>query len=159
MTKTFKHLVKSGRIGTLKIKNRMIVSAMGVNLAEADGSCGERIIAYHERQARGGVGLIVLGVTGVAWPHGANQPRQIAISEDRHIPGLAALAEAVHKHGAKVAAQIHHGGLVAAQDAKEGRPIWVPSYPAKGHSDLGESLLMEEKWPSTTLMHHLPSCM
>ncbi len=122
----------------------MIVSAMGVNLAEADGSCGERIIAYHERQARGGVGLIVLGVTGVAWPHGANQPRQIAISQDHHISGLRELAEAVHKHGAKVAAQIHHGGLVAVQDAKEGRPIWVPSYPAKGKSDLGESMLMEE---------------
>ena len=122
----------------------MIVSAMGVNLAEADGSCGERIIAYHERQARGGVGLIVLGVMGVAWPHGANQPRQIAISQDLHIPGLQALAEAVHKHGAKVAAQIHHGGLVAAQDAKEGRPIWVPSYPGKSRSDLGESMLMEE---------------
>ena len=104
MTKKFDHLTKPGRIGGLQIKNRMIVSAMGVNLAEADGSCGERIIAYHERQARGGVGLIVLGVTGVAWPHGANQPRQIAISQDHHIPGLQAMAEAVHKHGAKVAA-------------------------------------------------------
>jgi 2,4-dienoyl-CoA reductase-like NADH-dependent reductase (Old Yellow Enzyme family)/thioredoxin reductase len=144
MTRKFEHLTKPGRIGSLQIKNRMIVSAMGVNLAEADGSCGERIIAYHERQARGGVGLIVLGVTGVAWPHGANQPRQIAISQDHHIPGLQALAAAVHKHGAKVAAQIHHGGLVAAQDAKEGRPIWVPSYPAKSRSDLGESMLMEE---------------
>ncbi|MBE9538397.1 MAG: FAD-dependent oxidoreductase [Proteobacteria bacterium] len=144
MTKEYRHLTKPGRIGSLHIKNRMIVSAMGVNLAESDGSCGERIIAYHERQARGGVGLIVLGVTGVAWPHGANQPRQIAISEDRHIPGLQALAEAVHKHGAKVAAQIHHGGLVAVQDMREGRPIWVPSLPVPGHSDLGGSMLMEE---------------
>ncbi len=120
------------------------MSAMGVNLAETDGSCGERLIAYHERQARGGVGLIVLGVTGVAWPHGANQPRQIAISEDRHISGLQALVQAVHQHGTKVAAQLHHGGLVAVQDAKEGRPIWVPSYPAKSRSDIGESMLMEE---------------
>jgi len=144
MTSNFKHLTKPGRIGNLTIKNRMIVSAMGVNLAEEDGSCGERIIAYHERQARGGVGLIVLGVTGIAWPAGANQPRQIAISEDRHIPGLQALAEAIHKHGAKVTAQIHHGGLVAAEDAREGRPIWVPSYPTAGNSDMGEGMLMEE---------------
>lgn len=137
-------LTSAGNIGTLKLKNRMLVSAMGVNLAEEDGTCGERIIAYHERQARGGVGLIVLGVAGVAWPHGGNQPRQIAISEDRHIPGLKALADAAHGHGAKVAVQLHHAGLVAAQDMREGRPLWVPSYPPAGRSDLGNSLLDTE---------------
>lgn len=47
-------LTQPGSIGSLTLKNRMIVSAMGVNLAEEDGTCGERIIAYHERQARGG---------------------------------------------------------------------------------------------------------
>ena len=54
------------------------------------------------------------------------------------------MADAAHQHGAKVAAQLHHGGLVAVQDSKEGRPIWVPSYPAAGHSDLGESMLESE---------------
>ena len=44
----------------------MVVTAMGVNLAEDDGVCGERIIAFHERHAKGGAGLIVLGVAGVA---------------------------------------------------------------------------------------------
>ena len=144
MPGNFSHLSQPGRIGSMRLKNRMIVTAMGVNLAESDGTCGDRIIAYHERQARGGAALIVLGVTGVAWPHGGNQPRQIAISEDRHIPGLQALTEAAHHHGAKVAAQLHHGGLVAAQDSKEGRPIWVPSYPAKSSSDLAEGMLMSE---------------
>jgi 2,4-dienoyl-CoA reductase-like NADH-dependent reductase (Old Yellow Enzyme family)/thioredoxin reductase len=85
-----------------------------------------------------------MGVTGVMWPSGGNQPRQIAISEDRFIPGLRAVADAAHQHGAKVAAQLHHGGLVAAQDMKEGRPIWVPSYPAPGQSDLGEGMLESE---------------
>jgi len=140
----FTHLLKPGSIGTLTLKNRMVVSSMGVNLAEEDGSCGDRILAYHQRQARGGAGLIMLGVTGVAWPHGGNQPRQIAISEDRHIPGLRAVADAVHQHGAKIAAQLHHGGMVAAQDAKEGRPIWMPSFPKPGRSDLAEGMLPEE---------------
>lgn len=120
------------------------MTAMGVNLAESDGSCGDRLIAYHERQARGGAALIVLGVTGVAWPSGGNLPRQTAISDDRHIPGLRALAEAAHRHGTKVAAQLHHGGLVAAQDSKEGRPIWVPSYPPQSSSDLGDGMLFSE---------------
>lgn len=144
MATQLNHLTQPGRIGSMMLKNRMVVTAMGVNLAESDGTCGERILAYHERQASGGAALIILGVTGVAWPGGGNQPRQIAISQDSHIPGLRAVADACHKHGAKVAAQLHHGGLVAAQDMKEGRPIWVPSYPAPGHSDLGNSMLPSE---------------
>jgi 2,4-dienoyl-CoA reductase-like NADH-dependent reductase (Old Yellow Enzyme family)/thioredoxin reductase len=143
MNRTFKHLPQAGNIGSLRLKNRMVVAAMGVNLAE-DGNCSQRLIDYHERQAKGGAGLIVMGVTGVMWPSGGNQPRQIAISEDRFIPGLRAVADAAHQHGAKVAAQLHHGGLVAAQDMKEGRPIWVPSYPAPGQSDLGEGMLESE---------------
>lgn len=142
--KTFPHLTRPGRIGSMELKNRMVVAAMGVNLAERDGTCGDRLIAYHERQARGGAALIVVGASGVAWPHGGVQPGQVAISEDRHIPGLRALAEAAHRHGAKIAAQLHHGGLVAAQDAREGRPIWVPSYPPSARSDLADGMLASE---------------
>ncbi len=144
MATDFNHLTQPGRIGSLALKNRMVVSAMGVNLAEPDGSCSERLIAYHERQARGGVGLIVLGVTGVMWPRGANQPGQIAISDDRYLPGLRAVADAVHRHGARVAAQLHHGGLVGVEDIRAGRPLWVPSYPAAAASDLAEGMLESE---------------
>ena len=144
MKKSFAQLTQIGRIGSMQLKNRMLVTAMGTNLAEADGSCGDQIIAYHERQAEGGAGLIVIGVAGVGWPHGGNLPRQTAISEDRHIPGLTRLADAVHKHGAKLAAQLHHGGLVAVQDMKEGRPVWVPSMPGRSSSDLGTSMLASE---------------
>ncbi|MBQ77722.1 MAG: NADH:flavin oxidoreductase [Cellvibrionales bacterium] len=140
-SKLFPHLSKPGEIGALSVKNRMVVTAMGVNLAEDDGVCGDRIIAFHERHAKGGAGLIVLGVAGVAWPHGGNQPNQVAISDDRFIPGLKAMADAVHRHGAKLATQLHHGGLVATEDMRSGRPVWVPSYPeAKKPSYLNDFL-------------------
>ena len=144
MKKQFKHLGKPGFIGKMALKNRMIVTAMGVNLAESDGSCAERIRVFHERQARGGAALIVLGVAGVAWPAGGNQPRQIAISEDRFIPGLKAIADAVHAYGTKLAVQLHHGGLVAAEDRAKGRPIWVPSYPVVKQGDLQDGFLEHE---------------
>lgn len=144
LKKNFPQLVQSGNIGSLQLKNRMIVTAMGVNLAETDGSCGEHIIAFHERQAKGGAGLIVMGVAGVAWPNGGNQPRQIAISDDRFIPGLKAMADAVHKHGAKLATQLHHGGLVATEDSRNGRPMWVPSYPERKRGDYMDGVLESE---------------
>ena len=144
MSNSFSHLTKPGQIGTLQLKNRMLVTAMGVSLAEEDGTCGDRIVDFHERHAKGGVGLIILGVAGVAWPSGGNQIGQIAISEDRHIPGLKRLADAVHKHGAKLATQLHHGGLTSPEDLKAGRPIWIPSYPAPMTSDMGNSILLSE---------------
>ncbi len=150
MANRYQHLLTPGRIGSLELKNRMVVSAMGVNLAEEDGSCGERLRAFHEAHAKGGAGLIVLGTTGVAWPHGGNQPRQAAISEDRHIPGLRALAEAVHRHGGKVATQLHFGGLVGVEDMKAGRPVWIPSYPLMKPSDLADGMLPEEAAKSPT---------
>ena len=64
MAKPLAHLASPFRLGTLQLKNRMVVMAMGVNLAEEDGSCSDRFIAFHERQARGGAGLIILGSTG-----------------------------------------------------------------------------------------------
>ncbi len=144
MFKNYNHLLQPGRIGSMQLKNRMFVTAMGVNLAEPDGHCGEQIRAFHEEQAKGGAALITLGVAGVAWPHGGNQPRQVAISDDRFIPGFKKLADAVHKHDAKVIAQLHFGGLVGVEDMKAGRPVWIPSMPVFKQSDLEAGMLKEE---------------
>jgi 2,4-dienoyl-CoA reductase-like NADH-dependent reductase (Old Yellow Enzyme family)/NADPH-dependent 2,4-dienoyl-CoA reductase/sulfur reductase-like enzyme len=140
----FAHLASPLRIGPMELKNRMGVTAMGVSLAEEDGVCGDRILAYHREQARGGVGLVTLGVTGVAFPIGGNQLRQIAISDDRFIPGLRRVADAVHEHGGKIAAQIHHGGLVSTVDMLEGRPLWCPSIPPLEVGDFMDGFLPEE---------------
>lgn len=145
MTNAYKNLLAPGRIGTLALRNRMIVTSMGVNLGEPDGTCGERILAYHEEQAKGGAALLIMGVTGVGWPLGANQPGQVAISEDRFIPGLKAVTDAVHAHGAKIAAQLHFGGLVGVEDLKAGRPVWGPSIPeATDGGDFMDGLLPGE---------------
>ena len=141
----FPHLLAPGRIGALETRNRIVVTAMGVSLSEDDGTAGERLIAYHEEQARGGAGLIVAGVTGVAWPVGCVAMQQTAISDDRFIPGLASLCERVHAHGAKIAAQLHHGGLVAAYGhARWGHPLWAPALPPRPKGNFTDYFLTEE---------------
>jgi 2,4-dienoyl-CoA reductase-like NADH-dependent reductase (Old Yellow Enzyme family)/NADPH-dependent 2,4-dienoyl-CoA reductase/sulfur reductase-like enzyme len=144
MTQLFSHLLKPLRIGPVELRNRMGVTAMGVSLAEEDGTCGERVLAYHRKQAQGGVGLVTIGVTGIAYPVGGVQIRQNAISEDRHITGLKRIADAVHAAGAKVAAQLHHGGLNSTIDLLNGRPLWCPSYPPLEQGDFMDALLPEE---------------
>ena len=140
----YRHLLSPGKIGGMTLRNRIAVTAMGASLAEPDGQCGERIIRYHEEQAKGGAGLIITGVAGVAWPVGGNQINQIAVSDDRFLPGLINLANAVHDHGAKIAAQLHHGGLVAMEDMLAGRPVWCPSLPGPPKGDFTAAFLLEE---------------
>ena len=141
---THSHLLSPGRIGALELRNRIVVAAMGANFGEEDGTISERIVAYHEEQARGGVGLIVSGACGVMYPVGKVQPWQIAISEDRYIPGLKKVVDAVHRHGAKFAVQLHMGGLVAGDDTREGRPQWCPSVPEPMKGDFMDGFLLQE---------------
>lgn len=140
----YPHLLSPGRINTLEIKNRIMVTAMGVSLSEEDGTVGEQLIAYHEEQARGGAGLIISGVAGVAWPVGAVAWRQTAISDDKFLPGLKNLCDRVHAHGAKIAVQLHHGGLVAGYSSRWGHPLWAPSVPPMPGGNFMDYFLPEE---------------
>src|SRR3546814_18356497 len=44
----YTHLLSPGMIGAMRLRNRIIVTAMGVSFAEPDGSWGPRLRAYHE---------------------------------------------------------------------------------------------------------------
>jgi len=129
MANPYSPLLQPGRIGTLELRNRIVMAPMGSNFAESDGSCGERIQAYYEARAKGGAGLLIMGVCGVAFPLGSCEPYQVGVSEDRFIPGLARLAERAHAHGAKIAMQLQHAGKNAVTCLAQGREIWVPSTP------------------------------
>ena len=144
MTREFRHLLAPGRIGTLEVRNRTIMTAMGSMLAEPGGHCGDRIRAYYTERAKGGVGLIVMGSVAVGYPIGAAIPLPVAISSDDHIPGIRAMAASAHEHGAKLALQLHFGGLVAMEDMLAGRPVWTPSVPVYKQGDWLDGFLEQE---------------
>jgi 2,4-dienoyl-CoA reductase (NADPH2) len=129
------HLLSTGRIGSMTLRNRIFMTPMGSNLADEDGITGERLRAYYEARARGGAALITMGSVSIGYPEGSGNWRNEAISHDRHVAGVRALADAVHAHGAKLAMQLQHAGLVAMNDMLAGRPIWTPSVPMIGKSD------------------------
>jgi len=141
---SFEHLLSPGRIGSLETRNRIVMSPMGSNLAEADGHLGERILQYYEARAKGGAGLLIVGVGAISFPAGACNPNQVAISDDGFLPGLTQLAQRVHAHGARIAIQLQHAGKVAVRDMVAGRPLWVPSAPEFKRSDLVNDLTPDE---------------
>jgi 2,4-dienoyl-CoA reductase (NADPH2) len=141
----FSRLLSPGRIGGLELRNRILMTPMGSNLAETDGHVGPRLQRYYEARAQGGVGLLVVGVGAISWPAGACNPNQVAISDDAFLPGLQELTRRVHAHGARIAIQLQHAGKVAVRDLVEGRPLLVPSMPsAKGAGDLLNDLTPQE---------------
>ena len=108
--KQFPKLFEPGRIGSLELKNRLVMPPMATNYASKDGSVTDRQIDYYEERAKGGVGLIIVEFSVVDSPIGKGAMRQIVIDHDRFIPGLSKLAAAIKRHGAKVAIQLHHAG-------------------------------------------------
>ncbi|MDY0072338.1 MAG: NAD(P)/FAD-dependent oxidoreductase [Thauera sp.] len=140
----FDNLLRPGRIGKMEVKNRIVMAPMGSNYAEADGTCGERIQAYYEERARGGVGLITMGVGAIAFPHGTAEPYQVGLSDDKFIPGLKGITDRVHLHGAKIAIQLQHAGKTSVRDLVEGRELWVPSMPPAQQTDMFSMLTEKE---------------
>ncbi|MFC1982272.1 hypothetical protein ACFLV5_00545 [Chloroflexota bacterium] len=58
-----KKLFERGRIGTLELKNRLVMSPMGTHTASEEGYVTQRMIDYYVARARGGVGLIISSAT------------------------------------------------------------------------------------------------
>ena len=141
----FEHLLSPVSVGSMELRNRMVMAPMGVEIVGDDGFANDQIIAYYEERARGGVGLIITEVCAMAYPRGANSVHQLGLSDDRYIPALRRLTDQVHRHGAKIAVQLVHHGKVSRVDIKEGRPVLVPSIPQwHGSLDMINDLTPEE---------------
>ncbi len=146
MNQKIKHplLASPSFIGNLKLKNRMVLAAMGSNFASDNGHTSEQLNAYYEERARGGVGLIILETSAITWPAGASMPNMIGFSKDEFIPDLRLLTQSIHQHGAKIAAQLNQSGKIAQEDVVAGRPILVPSIPKSEPSDMFGLLTQDE---------------
>jgi 2,4-dienoyl-CoA reductase-like NADH-dependent reductase (Old Yellow Enzyme family)/thioredoxin reductase len=136
-------LLTQGRIGPIETRNRIVLPAMDQNSCD-DGAITDLNIAHYEARAKGGVGLLILETSAVAWPIGATSLHQPALSEDRFIPGLTRLAEAVHRHGSKMVVQVCHHGKTAGVDAMQDREQLVPTVPLPDDENDISAISMDE---------------
>lgn len=117
MNKLFQEI----KIGRMKVKNRLFMSAMDLGFT-TDGGINDRIIQFYIERAKGGVGLIVVGgcypeMNGKVWKS------IIGLDKDEFIPGLKKLTDAVHAYGTCVAAQLLHGGRSASSFFTKMKPV------------------------------------
>lgn len=118
----YQYLLSPGTIGKLKLKNRTIMAPMSAALGNADGTVSDELTAYLAARARGGVGLIMTEYAFVQ-ENGRSSDHQISVSDDRMIPGLKKMVDAVHENGAKICLQLQHGGRRSIVELTAPSPI------------------------------------
>lgn len=121
-------LSQPGRIGSLKLKNRVLMAPMGTNYSTTDGLSTQRDCEYYAERAKGGVAMIMteaMIVTEAARSH----HNSLCCFHDRFIPGLAKLVESIKAHDCHVFGQLNHRGALLRRMVLNMEPVgpsdWV----------------------------------
>jgi len=118
MPSLFEHTTIAG----MALDNRFVRSATAEGLATPDGTSTPALEATLVELADGGVGLVITGYAYVS-PEGKDEAGQLGVCADEQIPGLAALAGAVHSAGGAVALQLAHAGCFGVPEISGRDPI------------------------------------
>ena len=107
----WKHLFAPGKIGSLYVKNRIVMAPLGSRLTTENGAVTDDMIEFYSQRARGGAGVIVIEAMAVDYPLGAGKPNHVRFHDDCYVPGHAKLVEKIHECGGKAFALLWHTGI------------------------------------------------
>ena len=123
----YEKLLQKGKIGNVELRNRVVMTAMGVMLGDWEGCATDRTVKFYEERAKGGCGLIIPELTAVDGETGHCNRIQLGIWDTRHIQSFERICNVIHRHGAKVFIQLHHGGRESPPAVNGGRQAMAPS--------------------------------
>ncbi len=110
----FEKLFTPIRIRDLELPHRIILPAMGTKFSGNDSYVTDTLIQYHVERVKGGSGLNIVEVASV---HTPSAPRHfLSISDDKYIPGLKKLTDAIHDAGGNAGIQLWQGSLAVGMD-------------------------------------------
>jgi 2,4-dienoyl-CoA reductase-like NADH-dependent reductase (Old Yellow Enzyme family) len=109
-------------IGGMEVPNRVVMPPMTTRLADPEGYVTDALVAYYKARALGGVGLITVEM-GSPERVGRHRFRELGIYDERFLPGLQRLVNALHDAGAVVSVQLGHGGSRARRAVSGETPI------------------------------------
>lgn len=98
------------KINELTLANRMVMAPMALAPSpNKDGSPSDQTVAFYERRARGGIGLIFIGDLASNQRLWNETPGGNLMLDDSTVPGFRRIADAVHAHNVPIFAQIMPG--------------------------------------------------
>jgi len=151
----FKKLLEPGMIGTVKTRNRIIKTGASMLYWQGDEtSMNDYTLGYYDALARGGVGLLIVESPVIDYPWGGRWPERYRFDDDKYIPGMKELTDAIHRHGCPTFMQMEHDGpwqnplFPGVGPLYEGPPVGASpvNLPAEGdfHRDVCRELSIEE---------------
>ncbi|MDF2671773.1 MAG: hypothetical protein K0R09_38 [Clostridiales bacterium] len=141
----FSNLFKPIKIGTMEVKNRIVLCPMGTGYADGVNNFPtERMAYYYGERAKGGTGLIIVEQT-VVQKKGLWSPKGGGIWSDESLPYWKNVVDEVHKHGAKIVIQVGHLGRSTTSGINGGYQPVAPS-PVPDHflQEIPHELTIEE---------------
>lgn len=111
--------------------NRLALAPLTNQQSNADGTLHDDELRWLARRAAGGFGHVLTCAAHVS-PAGQAFPGQLAVWDDRFLPGLERLAAAVRAEGAVSAVQLHHGGARAVAELTGTQPVAPWDDPERG---------------------------
>ncbi len=107
----FEKLLEPYHIGSVKTRNRIIKpGAAMLYWHEDELHMNERVKAFYDAIARGGVGLVIVESPIIDYPIGARWHRRYRIDDDKYIEGLSELTQIIHQYGCPTFMQMNHDG-------------------------------------------------
>lgn len=153
---SYERLLSPGKIGPVTTRNRIVKTGAGMLMwHEADTHMRPEMLAFYERMARGGTGLIIVESPTIDYPAGARWRMRYRLDDDRFIEGMKELVDVIHKHGCPTFMQMNHDGpwqvdlrhiepdQVYAGPPLGASPVSVP-YPADFHNEVPKELTIQE---------------
>ncbi|MCR2805568.1 oxidoreductase [Paenibacillus soyae] len=124
---TYKELLQPVRIGNWNLRTRIAMAPMTRSFADdTTGTVGEDVVAYYQRRAQDGIGLIITeGITPS--PRGKGTFRVPGLYTREQANAWRKVTEAVHEEGGTVIAQLWHVGRLTHPDLTGGYAPQAPS--------------------------------
>jgi len=108
-----------------------------------DGCVTDDVVAYYRRRAAAGTGLIIVEATAVE-PAGRTWPGGLCAYTPAHLPGLRALAGAIHAEGAAALLQLVHGGPKATPRVSGRETVAASAVQPSGSRAMPRALTVED---------------
>ncbi|MDP2659720.1 MAG: FAD-dependent oxidoreductase [Dehalococcoidia bacterium] len=139
----FPKLFEPIQIGSMSLKNRIILSGINVNYAAEDGTVTKRLKDFYVERARGGAGMVQTGIAYVD-PLGRFFTNMMGIHDDSVIPGLKDLADGVHAYGAAFVVQLCHVGRYASSQIIGQQPVAPSAVASRVSHEMPRELTNDE---------------
>ena len=109
----YPHIFSPGRIGRVETKNRIKYAATETNFNGEDGFVHDREVAYMRAIAKGGPGIVTTqGAFTDPTGEGKGYVGMMGIYDDKFIPGLTRIADAIHEYDSVAILQLMDCGRV-----------------------------------------------